>query len=201
MVPAGTLKGLKKALCIVYRKKGIGFSRNALGGGMVKMKKFFGTVLVLAGMVLAMYGCASQGYVRSQMVYSNRLTVQTLVKDWQDYTIYFAGHGRGHPSAVLFKPKNDDRVVIADRWWKVEQYEVLTDLVDSIQRQLPIAYYYPRLLELLGPDNQRYGYVFTSWDHVVAKLIDDRTLVVYDLPLPPYLAIDGGDGPRERRPR
>jgi hypothetical protein len=135
------------------------------------------------------------------MVYGNRITVQDLVKDWQNYTLYFTGHGRGHPSAVLFEPKNDDRVIIADRWWKVETYEILTDLVDSIQRQLPIAYYYPRLLELLGPDNHRYGYVFTSWDHVVAKLVDDRTMVVYDLPLPPYLAIDGGDGPRERRPR
>ena len=46
-----------------------------------------------------------------------------------------------------------------------------------------------------------YGYVFALWDHVVEKIVDDRTLVVYDLPLPPYLAIDGGDGPRERRPR
>jgi len=165
------------------------------------MKKRFRSILVVAGLVLAVCGCASHPYVRSQMVYGNRITVQNLVKDWQDYTIYFAGHGRGHPSAVLFKPKNDDRGVIADRWWKVEDYETLTDLVDSIQRQLPIAYYYPKLLELLGPDNHRYGYVFTSWDHVVAKLVDDRTLVVYDLPLPPYLAIDGGDGPRERRPR
>ena len=44
-------------------------------------------------------------------------------------------------------------------------------------------------------------YVFTSWDHVVMKMLDDRTMVIYDLPLPPYLAIDGGDGLRERRPR
>jgi len=174
---------------------------NAFGGGMVKMKSRFGYVLVLAALVLTLYGCASYGNVRSPMIYGNRITVQDLVKDWQNYTLYFTGHGRGHPSAVLFEPKNDDRVIIADRWWKVENYEILTDLVDSIQRQLPIAYYYPRLLELLGPDNHRYGYVFTSWDHVVAKLIDDRTMVVYDLPLPPYLAIDGGDGLRERRPR
>jgi len=168
---------------------------------MVKMKNRFGSVLVLAALALTVCGCASYGYVRSQMVYGNRITVQNLVKDWQDYTVYFTGHGRGHPSAVLFKPKGDDRVIIADRWWKVETYEILTDLVDSIQRQLPIPYYYPRLLELLGPDNHRYGYVFTSWDHVVVKLIDVRSIVIYDLPLPPYLAIDGGDGPRERRPR
>jgi len=32
-------------------------------------------------------------------------------------------------------------------------------------------------------------------------MVDDHTLQVYDLPLPPYLAIDGGDRLRERRPR
>jgi len=168
---------------------------------MVKMKRLFSAILVVAGLGLTVYGCATYGTVRSQIVYGNRITVQDLVKDWGNYTIYFTGHGRGHPSAVLFEPKDDDRVIIADRWWKVETYEILTDLVDSIQRQLPIGYYFPRLLELLGPGNHRYGYVFTSWDHVVVKLVDDRTMVVYDLPLPPYLAIDGGDGLRERRPR
>jgi hypothetical protein len=167
----------------------------------VKIKKRFRAVLVAFGLVLAVYGCASYGYARSQMVYGNRIAVQGLVKDWQDYTIYFAGHGRGHPSAILFEPKDDDRVIIADRWWKVENYEILTDLVDYIQRQLPIGFYYPRLLELLGPDNRRYGYVFTSWDQVVGRMLDDRTMLIYDLPLPPYLAIDGGDGLRLRRPR
>jgi hypothetical protein len=165
------------------------------------MKGSFAVVLVVAALVFAAYGCASYGTIRSQMVYGNRITVQDLVRDWQNYTIYFAGHGRGHPSAVLFEPTDDDIVMIANRWWKVEKYEVLIDLVDSIQRQLPIGYYYPRLLELLGPDNHRYGYVFTSWDHVVVKPMDDRTMVIYDLPLPPYLAIDREDGLRRRRPR
>ena len=162
------------------------------------MKKRFAAVSVAVGLVLALSGCATYTGARSQMVYGNRISVQGLVKDWQNYNIYFTGHGRGHPSAVLFEPKDDDRAIIADRWWKVETYEVLADLVDSIQRQLPIGFYYPRLLELVGPDNHRYGYVFTSWDHVVVKLTDDRTMVVYDLPLPPDLAIDGGDRLRER---
>jgi hypothetical protein len=165
------------------------------------MKERLTAFLVLVGLVFALSGCVPYTGARSQMIYGNRVTVQSLVKDWQNYNIYFTGHGRGHPSAVLFEPKDDGRAIVADRWWKVDQYEMLTDLVDSIQRQLPIAYYYPKLLELVGPDNHRYGYVFTSWDHVVVKLVDERTLVVFDLPLPPYLAIDGGDGLRERRPR
>jgi len=33
------------------------------------------------------------------------------------------------------------------------------------------------------------------------KLMDDRFMVIYDFPLPPYLEIDGGDGLRKRRIR
>jgi hypothetical protein len=174
---------------------------NELRRSNVKKNRRIGAGLVALGFVLVVYGCASYGGARSLMVYGNRVTVQGLVKDWQNYTIYFTGHGRGHPSAVLFKPKNDDRVIIADRWWEVEQFELLTDLVDSIQRQLPIGFYYPRLLELLGPDNHRYGYVFTSWDSVPMKMLNERTMVIYDLPLPPYLAIDRGGGMFLGRPR
>lgn len=167
----------------------------------MKTKMPFTAVLMLAGLALGLTGCAMYGGARSQMVYGERVLVQDLIKDWQNYNVYFTGHGRGHPSAVLFEPRDDGRVIIAERWWKVEQFEILTDLVDSIQRQLPIAYYYPRLLELVGPDHHRYGYVFTSWDHVVVRLVDERTMVVLDLPLPPYLAIDGGGRVRERAPR
>lgn len=165
------------------------------------MKTDLTAALVGVGLFLVLSGCAVYTGARSQMVYGNRVTVQGLVKDWENFNVYFTGHGRGHPSAVLFDPKEDGRTVIADRWWKVEQYEILTDLVDSIQRQLPIGFYYPRLLELVGPENIRYGYVFTSWDAVPLRLVDERTLFVYDIPLPPYLAIDGRDGFRERRPR
>jgi hypothetical protein len=171
-----------------------------LTGHQANMKNPLGIVVVVLGIALAVSGCGTSGGVRSHVVYGNGVTVHDLVTDWRDFTIHFAGHGRGHPSAVLFKPKDDDTVIIADRWWKVEDFDILKDLVDSIQRQLPIAYFYPKLLQLVGPDNHRYGYVFTSWDHVVVKLLDERTLYLYDLPLPPYLAIDGGDRLRERRP-
>jgi hypothetical protein len=104
---------------------------------MMKTKMRFTTVLMLVGLALALSGCAMYGGARSQMVYDNRITVQELVNDWQNYNLYFTGHGRGHPSAVLFEPKDDGRTIIADRWWRVEQYEILTDLVDSIQRHFP----------------------------------------------------------------
>jgi len=41
-----------------------------------------------------------------------------------------------------------------------------------------------------GPDGHLYGYMFTSWDHAVMRMVDEKTLFVNDIPMPPYLAID-----------
>jgi hypothetical protein len=81
------------------------------------------------------------------------------------------------------------------RWFKVDSKEMLDDLIDSIQRQLPIGIYYPRLWKVFGSDGHLYGYMFTSWDNAVMKSVDEKTLFVYDLPMPPYLAVgDKGIG-------
>jgi hypothetical protein len=74
------------------------------------------------------------------------------MQNWQDYTVYYAGLDVGNPSVVLFDPKNDDRVITVDRWSKVESRELLTAPIDSIQRQVNLAPYYPRLFEIRGPD-------------------------------------------------
>jgi hypothetical protein len=122
---------------------------------------------------------------------TDALTLETLVRHWEDYEIHYAGVHAGHPSAVLFDRKDDDRGFMTERWFKVKDKEMLDDLVDSIQRQLPLAGDSPRLGRIIGPDGRLYGYLFTSWDHAVMKSVDENTLFVNDLPMPPYLAIDG----------
>ena len=119
------------------------------------------------------------------------MTIQQLKEKWDDCTIYYAGYyGRlsiKHPSAVMFDPKKDDRALLADKWTKVGDQETLSQLISSIQSHK--AMYYPRLWRILGPDDQLYGYLFSAWDRVpvVIKVVDDRTMWVSNLPLPPYL--------------
>jgi hypothetical protein len=154
--------------------------------------------VILAGLLVS--GCAVARYGKLQMPErTEAVTVETLVRDWEGYEIYYAGLHSGHPSAVLFERKDDDRGFMTERWFKVRNKDMLDDLVDSIQRQLPISGYYPRLWKVMGPEGYLYGYMFTAWDHAVMKAVDERTLFVNDLPMPPYLMIDG-DGPSFRTP-
>jgi hypothetical protein len=158
------------------------------------MKKNLGGAILLVGFVAMLSGCLGEGTYRVVPAVGGSVTIQTLMKNWQDYTVYYAGLEVRNPSAVLFEPKNNDRVIKVDRWSKVESRELLTDLIDSIQRQVELAAYYPKLFEIRGPQGHLFGYIFTAWGVVSTKMIDDHTMFVFDIPVPPYLAVSGGDG-------
>ena len=151
--------------------------------------------ILLMLLVAGCSGLMSYGKLRPAYGPGEALTIQDLTRNWRDYNVYYAALHAGvsidHPSAVMFDPKNDDRTVNFSRWAKVESEETLAKLIDSIQTQPPVGGYYARLWKLLGPDGQLYGYLFTPWDHVVAKVREPGTMLVYDIPLPPYLAQNG----------
>jgi hypothetical protein len=155
------------------------------------MKKHVIRAVLLAGFMVLLSGCLSQGTYRV-VPYGAGVSIHTLEKNWQDYVVYYAGLDTGNPSAVLFDRKDDDRVIAVDRWSKVESRELLGDLIDSIQRQTGSSYY-PSLFEIRGPDGHLYGFIFTAWSVVSTRMIDDRTMFVFDIPLPPYLAVNGGE--------
>jgi hypothetical protein len=168
-------------------------SANPLGKGEIKidMKRYMCPVLMVLSLIFLVSGCAwlrSYGKLRLQSRDEKKVTIQELKDNWRDYTIYYAGYyGIKQPSAVMFDPKKDDRALMGDKWTKVEDQETLSELISSIQCHK--ALYYPRLWKVLGPDDQLYGYLFSAWDSVpvVIRVVDDRTMWVHDVPLPPHL--------------
>ena len=166
------------------------------------MKKGKNLYLILMVFVLIFFisGCiqfSTYGKLRQQSRDGNRVTIKDLKENWNDYIIYYAGYYGSlsikHPSAVMFDPRNDNKELVGEKWTMVKDKHTLSELLSSIQSQEPIGNLYPRLWRILGPDEQFYGFLFTAWDHVVTKVIDDTTMWVYDLPLPPYLSIDGDE--------
>ena len=86
----------------------------------------------------------------------------------------------------MFDPKNNDKTLQpSDRWTKLDDKESVTEVISWIKIQ-DSSNFYPRLYRILGPDDQFYGYLFSAWNHLTTKVVDDRTLRVYDLPDPPY---------------
>jgi hypothetical protein len=153
------------------------------------MKKVV-VVVPLISLLVMVAGCASYGKLRLQSGPGETMTTQQLKENWEKYRILATGLHMGVPSAIIFDRKDDGREIIGERWWELKDYKSLSETIDRIQAQGPMAQYYPRLWKMLGPDDHLYGYMFTAWDHATMTTGDDKTMWVRDIPLPPFLTID-----------
>ncbi|MBA7648984.1 hypothetical protein ES703_56776 [subsurface metagenome] len=147
--------------------------------------------LATIGLALAflVYGCAGYGKFVIQSSPGERVSIEELQKNWNDYTIYYSGLSETRPRGIMFDPKHDNRRLVGDQWIKVEDQQMLSKLVSWMQ--FPKRGY-PELYRILGPDDEFYGYLYHNGHRrAVAKVVDDRTMYVYDL-TPSY---HGGPGP------
>ena len=140
--------------------------------------------LAVIGFVLIflMSGCANYGKLRLESGRAEKMTIQELQENWDDYSIYYADwRSVGWTGGMIFDPKKDDKTLVGDKWMKVEDKETLSQVIASIEAKNS----YPRLYQILGPNNEFYGYMYLGPRrdnvNVFAKVIDSNSLRVSDL--------------------
>jgi hypothetical protein len=155
----------------------------------MSVKRYLYLVLMTALLIGFASGCSTvKGY--GKLGYPQRtepkMTLDQLVKNWQDYHVYYSGVWEGYVYGVMFDPKNDDRKLVGHEWWApVETQEDLHQMILRIDA-FPFE---PQLWKILGPDNRLYGWIYTFRHPVMIKVVDDRTLWVDELTFPPlYIA-------------
>jgi len=155
------------------------------------MKRNFGIGILVLGFCALLGGCVGLGNYGTLRLASGSwaTTVQALIDNWEAYDIYYAGLSYDNPSAIMFDPKTGGRRLISDKWVPVTERSVLVDIIDWLNANVN---YPPTLWKILGPKGHFFGYMYTSaLEQVVIKEVDDKTLWVDNIPLPP---IDyGGD--------
>jgi len=157
------------------------------------MKRYIRIALMAVVSASIISGCSGYGKIRLQSRYGDDVTIEKLQENLPDYTVYYAGYAVNNPSGIMFDPKNDNKTLMpSDRWTRLDDKESVIEVISWIKIQ-DSSYYYPRLYRILGPDDQFYGYLFSAWDHLLTKVVDGKTLWVYDLPDPPHYE-DGPDG-------
>jgi hypothetical protein len=147
------------------------------------------SLIILILTATLMHGCAwIKGYGKVRLVskYGDDMSIQKLEENWDDYHVSYAGSSPSIPAAIMFDPKNDGRKLVGDRWTRVEDGKTVSEIIGWIKTY---TQFFPSLHVILGPDNQLYGYVFYPRfaDNIIGKLIDDRTIYVYDLESPVYI--------------
>lgn len=118
------------------------------------------------------------------------MTIQDLIDKWDDYTIHYSDKYEGYnvraALGIMFDPKNNETTLTGDRWKQVKDQKDLMEMTRWIYSN---THYEPWLNEILGPDGKFYGYLFYSYGFVTLKVIDDKTIYVFNL-----------EEPREKEP-
>ncbi|MBW2405816.1 MAG: hypothetical protein JRF17_00480 [Deltaproteobacteria bacterium] len=140
-------------------------------------------------LVLIISSCASwqENYGKLQIlpVSHNDVTIQDLINKWDDYHVYYSDRYDGYnvrsPLGIMFDPKNNDTTLVGDRWKKVRNQK---DLMEMTKWIYPTTQYEPWLNKVLGPDGRFYGYIYYSYGFVTLKVVDDKTMYVFNLEHP-----------------
>ena len=148
------------------------------------MDKKIKTVLAAMCLILFVFiaGCAGKhGYGKTTLTArsTDKMTIETLAKNWKDYHVYYTGTEPKVPWGILFDKKDDGRTLTSEHWVMVEDGDSISGKAQWMMASWPTT----RLFTILGPENEFYGYVFTRWTTVVTKLVEKDTLYVYDLKL------------------
>ena len=161
------------------------------GKKMKQTKKVCAAVAAASLLSCLLCSCVGFGNYGTLRVASGSwgTTIQALIDNWQDYDIYYAGLSYKSPSAIMFDPKSDGKRLISDKWIPVTEKSVVITIIDWLNADMNFP---PTLWKIMGPEGDFFGYMYTSAvQQVVTRQIDEQTLWVDDIPLPP---IDyGGD--------
>ena len=150
---------------------------------------FYLFAVLLTGLTLGCSTTTRYGKLGYPQTEEPKMTLDQLLKDWQDYNIYYSGVWEGHIYGVMFDPKNDARKLVGHEWWEpVETQEQLRQSIlwMNIFRSFR---YEPMLWKILSPDNKLHGFIYTARYPMIIKVIDNRTLWVDELTFPPLFEV------------
>ena len=146
--------------------------------------------------VLLALGCSgTYGKYRSQSESESKLTIRELVDNWSDYDIWVSSGPEYKPDrlrVIIFDPKNDDKKILAaSNYHKVVNKQMWTEIVEIntasdgdfiIVRDIERSIHYATFVsEILGLDNQLYGFILYKEDVVElnrVEQVDENTVRV-----------------------
>ncbi len=91
----------------------------------VKMKQQKGVTLsiLIVSMVLIINGCATRPRIKPQRGPNERISLQELAQNWQDYDVSYAGWSVTDLYGIMFDPKDNSMKLGGNRWKKIEDQD------------------------------------------------------------------------------
>ena len=140
--------------------------------------------MMATGMLLVFLiaGCVSEGQGRGRVVAQSsrgeRVTLEKLTEDFAKYDVYYSGTKPSVAVSVLFCPKDGDKTIKQDRWWrKVNDQAALSNIVSWMRTRNAASL--PSVQLVMGPNSQVFGYVYSFDLQIKTKVASDTELIVY----------------------
>jgi uncharacterized lipoprotein YehR (DUF1307 family) len=130
--------------------------------------RYISRVILAVVLTFSLSGCG--GAYRGNLKTLNDNPENELKQNWNDYTVY-KKEGGGFTIAVVYKIRDDKKIVLNRHW-------VLVTTADEMAK---IRFkHYAHSAEILGQDNELYGYlVYLYRDLASVKIIDGQTVQLY----------------------
>ena len=144
---------------------------------MERQKGMILSILILS-IVLIINGCGSGPRIKPQRGLDDRVSIQDLQKNWEDFDISYAGWSVTEIYGIMFDPKNNDTALGGSRWKKIEDQETREKIFGALAKKT----IYPSKIE--GPDDQFYGYIKyikregSKTQRAVVRVVDDHNLTI-----------------------
>jgi hypothetical protein len=151
------------------------------------IKKYRFLIIILIALIISGFTPWGKKYGKLKIVPNsqNQVTIQDLIDKCNDYNIYYSDQYAGisvrSPLGIMFDPKNNDTMLVGDRWKKVKDQKTLIEMAQWI---CPTTLHEPWLNEILGPDCRFYGYLYYSYGVVTLKMVGDKKMYVFNLEEP-----------------
>jgi hypothetical protein len=144
----------------------------------MKLQKGMVLSILIFSMAMIINGCATSPKIRPQRGPNEKISLQELVQNWEDYDILYAGWSVTDIYGIMFDPKNNDMKLGGNRWKKIEDQ----DTREKILGQVPEKTRYPS--RIVGPDDEFYGYILyikregAQTQRAVVRVVDDHNLTI-----------------------
>lgn len=142
-------------------------------------------IVVILVPVFLLSGCtllSRYGSLSPESGFNSGITIDTLRKDWNDFHVSYAGMSLDNATGILFDPIHDDKKIMGNSWKEVTHREELSKLIFWIDARNTDPR--PRLSRILDAKGDHFGYIYSPLSHATLKVIDEKTLYVYDMEIP-----------------
>ena len=144
------------------------------------------TFAILLSILFITAGCANYGRLSSVPGNETEDLLSDLLSRTDQYAVHYHGNSEKLVSGILFDHRDDGKSIRPEGmlWSEVSDPKTIASIISIIKISNNPGYF-PVLYKINDPQGNFYGYLYTGWNYLAIRPVDEQTVRVYGLKGPP----------------